>query len=108
MRNEVFLIAGMFLVTFGTRYPVLSLLSKVPLPEPVFRALRYVPPAVLAAIILPTVLLPKGSLDLQITNAPLIASLVAVLVSWRSKNLLLTIVLGMAALWGWRWLLTVM
>jgi len=23
-------------------------------------------------------------------------------VAWRTKNLLLTIVLGMAALWGWR------
>jgi len=108
MRNEFILIAGMFLVTFSTRYPVLSVLSKVPLPDPIFRALRYVPPAVLAAIILPTVLLPKGHLELQITNAPLVASLVAVLVAWRSKNLLLTIVLGMLALWGWRWLLTVM
>lgn len=106
MNKEVLLIAGMVLVTFSTRYPVLSVLSKVSLPDPVFRALRYVPPAVLTAIIMPTVLLPEGELYLDYTNAPLVASLIAAVIAWRSKNLLLTIVLGMLALWGWRWLLT--
>lgn len=106
MNQEVLLIAGMTLVTFSTRYPVLSVLSRVPLPDPVFRALRYVPPAVLTAIIFPTVLLPEGRLYLHYNNAPLVASLVAALFAWRSKNLLLTIVLGMLVLWGWRWLVT--
>ncbi len=105
MNQEILLIAGMTLVTVSTRVPVLSVLSKVSLPDPVFRALRYVPPAVLTAIILPTVLLPEGELYLSYANAPLVASLIAVLIAWRSKNLLLTIVLGMLVLWGWRWLL---
>ncbi len=103
--NEALMIAGMALVTFGARYPVLALLSKIPLPEPLFRALRYVPAAVLTAIILPPVLLPDGDLALQLDNAPLVASLVAVLISWRTKNLLLTIVVGMAALWIWKFII---
>ncbi|MDH5506994.1 MAG: AzlD domain-containing protein [Anaerolineae bacterium] len=104
--NEYILIGGMMLVTFGVRYPVLALLSKVPLPEPIFRALKYVPPAVLAAIIVPKVLMPSGEeLQIHISNAPLIAGTAAVLVAWRSKNLLLTIVLGMLTLWGWQWLI---
>ena len=44
-------IAGMALVTFMIRYPVLAFLGKIPLPEPLFRALKYVPPAVLTAIV---------------------------------------------------------
>src|SRR5207302_6158295 len=51
--NEVLLIAGMALVTLAIRYPLLALVGKVSLPEPVLRALKYVPPAVLTAIIVP-------------------------------------------------------
>lgn len=98
--TEVLLIAGMVAVTFLIRYPVLALLGKVPLPDPLLRALRYVPPAVLTAIIVPEVLLPKGHVQIA-HNGYLIAGIVAALVSWRTKSLLLTIVLGMAALWLW-------
>jgi branched-subunit amino acid transport protein len=105
--NEALLVAGMALVTFAIRYPVLALLGKIPLPEPVFRALRYVPAAVLTAIIIPAVVIGHDSrLDLNLTNAYLVAGVVSALVAWRTRSLLLTIVLGMLALWGWRWLLT--
>ncbi|MCC7207887.1 MAG: AzlD domain-containing protein [Anaerolineae bacterium] len=105
--NEFLLVAGMALVTFGVRYPVLALLGRIPLPEPVFRALKYVPPAVLAAIIVPSWVLPDGTLDLRLTNDYLVAGIISALVAWRTRNVLLTIILGMLALWGWRWLLSV-
>lgn len=106
--NEVLLIAGMALVTFGVRYPVLALLGRVRLPEPVFRALKYVPPAVLAAIILPALVLPKGTLDLRPTNDYFVAGIITALVAWRTRSVLLTILLGMLALWGWRWVLSLL
>lgn len=102
MNNEWIMILGMALVTFAVRYPVMLLVSRIPLPAPMFRALRYVPPAVLAAIIVPPVVQPQGQLDLAPSNPALIGALVAVAVSWKTKNLLLTIVLGMLAFWGWR------
>ena len=105
--NEVLLVAGMALVTFAVRYPVMALVGRIALPKPVFDALRYVPPAVLATIIVPEVVRPDGqTLALTVENARLVAALLTVLVAWRTKNLLLTIVLGMLALWGWGWLLT--
>ena len=58
----------------------------------------------LAAIIVPAVLLQDGEMQTSYTNAPLIASLVAIVVAWRTKNLLLTIIIGMGTLWLWRWL----
>lgn len=100
--NEFLLIAGMAVVTMATRIPVLLWLSRRKLPQGLFRALRYVPPAVLAAIIVPAVLLPGGELALGFDNAALAASVVAVLVSWRTRNLVLTIVVGMATLLVWR------
>jgi len=100
--NEYLLIAGMAAATMATRIPLLLWLSKRKLPAGLFSALRYVAPAVLAAIILPAVLLPGGRLDLSWDNAPLAASIAAMLVSWRTRNLLATIVTGMAVLFIWR------
>ena len=71
--DEVLLIVGMALVTFMVRYPVLALLGRLPLPDAVFRALRYVPPAGLPAIIIPAITLDR-------------------------RGTLLSIVIGMAAL----------
>ncbi|MEX1071940.1 MAG: AzlD domain-containing protein, partial [Anaerolineales bacterium] len=102
---EVLLIASMAAVTMATRIPLLMLLSRRKLPPAIEAALKYVPPAVLAAIILPIVLLPGGELNFTLGNTALVASLVAILVAWRTRNLLLTIVLGMAALLIWRALL---
>src|SRR5262249_4339936 len=118
--NEVLLIAGMTLVTVAIRYPALALVGKIPLPDRVFRALRYVPPAVLTAIIIPVMLFSTTSstgyknlylipamlfpslswVNFDYKNSYLVAGIIAALVSWRSRNLLLTIVLGMLALWG--------
>lgn len=95
--NEVVMIAGMALVTFAVRYPVLVLVGKIPMPDRVFRALRYVPPAVLAAIIAPAVLMPNGeTIEIALTNSYLVAGIIAGLIAWRTKSLLLTIVIGMA------------
>jgi branched-subunit amino acid transport protein len=98
--NEFLLILGMTLVTFGVRYPVLALVGRLKLPEVVLRALRFVPPAVLSAIIFPAVFYPDGvQLRLGLDNPRVLAVIIAGLVAWRSKNLLLTIVVGMVALW---------
>jgi len=104
--NELYLIAGMLLVTFTIRYSMFALAGRVEFSEPLRQALAYVPPAVLTAIIVPAVLMPTGpGINLSLSNPYLVGSLVANAVSWLGKNLLLTIVLGMLAFWGWQWLL---
>ena len=72
-QNEFLLILGMMLVTFGTRYPIMALLSKRQLPDQFKLALEYVPPAVLVAIIVPEVLAPSGDLYLSFSNSALAA-----------------------------------
>ncbi|MEL6149567.1 MAG: AzlD domain-containing protein, partial [Chloroflexota bacterium] len=53
MMEEFWLVLGMTAVTFGVRYPSLALVGRMQLPDSVIRALRYVPVAVLTAIIVP-------------------------------------------------------
>ena len=101
---EILMIVGMMAVTFGVRYPVLALVSRFTLPRPVLEALKFIPPAVLTAIIVPAVLMPNGTLDVSYTNAYLVAAVASALLAWRTKNLLLTIVMGMLIFLGWRWL----
>ena len=102
---EILMVIGMMAVTFGVRYPVLALVSRLSLPPAVLDALKFIPPAVLTAIVVPAVLMPDGQVSFGLDNAYLIAGVAAALISWRTKNLLLTIVLGMAIFLGWRWLL---
>jgi branched-subunit amino acid transport protein len=60
------------------------------------RILRQIPPAVLAALVLPSLLRPEGTLDLW--QPELLAGAVAGLVSWRTRNVGLTVVVGMTVL----------
>lgn len=104
--NELYMIGGMALVTFAIRYAMFLAAGRFEFPARVVNALRYVPPAVLTALIVPAVLIPDGQrINLSYTNAYLIGALAALGVSWLSKNLLLTILLGMLVFWGWQWLL---
>ncbi|MCU0512405.1 MAG: AzlD domain-containing protein [Anaerolineae bacterium] len=100
--NEALLIFGMFLVTFLARYPLLVIVGRVALPQRVFRALRYVPVAVLTAIIVPAMLQPAGRLEVSFTNAYLVAGVVATGIAWRTRGLLPTIGGGMLVFVLWR------
>ena len=92
----IFLLGG--LLTFGMRYSFIYLLGKFEIPETLRRALRFVPPAVLSAIVLPELLIRSGQMDFSLTNLRLLAGGIAVLVAWKTKNTLMTILAGMASL----------
>ena len=92
----VMLLGG--LITFSIRFSLIYLFGKFEIPEAIRRALRYVPPAVLSAIIFPELFLRDGMLDLSLENTRLLAGLVAILFGWLSKNTLVTIIAGMLAL----------
>jgi branched-subunit amino acid transport protein len=85
-------------VTFLTRASFIFLLDRVQMPEWFWRALRFVPVAVLSAIILPETVTRNGALDLSWRNPQIFAAFLAVVVAWRTRNVLLTILAGMAGL----------
>ena len=86
-------------LTFGIRLSFILLMGRFQAPEWVLRALRFVPPAVLTAIVFPEVFMPSGQLNISAGNERLLAGLLAAAVAWRTKNAVLTVVVGMAVLW---------
>ena len=88
------------LITFGFRFSLIYLLAegRFEIPETMGRALHYVPPAVLAALILPELFMRDGIPTIAADNDRLWAGLLAVLVAWFSRNTLITILAGMIAL----------
>jgi len=78
---------------------LIYLFGRFQIPETMRKALHYVPPAVLSAIIFPELFLHDGTLNLSFDNTRLVAGLVAIVVAWFSKNTLITIIAGMIALY---------
>jgi len=93
----------MGLVTYAIRLGPILFFSQREMPELLRRALRYVPTAVLTAIIVPDVLLPGGELALSLMNMRLVAGVAAALIAWRTHNVFWTIAVGMAVLWLGNW-----
>lgn len=93
--NEVILIAGMFAVTFSVRYVLFAVAGRIHFPGWLNIALGFVPPAVLTAIILPAVLMPRGELWLSGSNPWLLAAIFSGLIAFWRRDLLTTIVAGM-------------
>ena len=85
------------LLTFLTRLSFILLLERWQAPPIIQSALRYVPVAVLTAIIVPELVVVDDALDFSLGNARLIAGMIAALVAWRGKSALWTIMAGMAA-----------
>lgn len=93
----LFLAVG--LGTFALRFLFIYLFGKIEMPEWLRRALRFVPAAALAALVFPALTHPSGHLDISLQNLRLLAGLGGALVAWRTRNVLLTILVGMALLW---------
>jgi branched-subunit amino acid transport protein len=90
--------------TYAIRLSVLVFVHHSRLPAAVRDALRFVTPAVLAAIILPAVLYARaGAFDASIGNERLLAAIVAAAFAWATESVWPTIASGMIALWLLQW-----
>ena len=98
------LVAGMGVITVVLRLSLIAAGGRIDLPPLLIQGLKFVPPAVLSAIIIPEVTRPEGVLDFSPGNPRLVAGLVAAVVAWRTKNVLLTIAAGMIVLWLYHWI----
>jgi branched-subunit amino acid transport protein len=92
-------------ITYAIRLSCIGLLGQRDMPALLLKALHFVPIAVLPAIILPQLFLRNNMLALSIQNPRWIAGILAAIVTWRTRNVLLTIAVGMVALWVLEFLL---
>lgn len=104
MNNIWFVMIVGGVITFGMRFSLIYLFGRFEIPDTLRRALHYVPPAVLSAIIFPEIFLSNGALDISFSNPRLFAGLLAIVTAWYSRNTLITILVGMAALFFFQWI----
>ena len=84
--------SGMVAVTFGSR--LAGLLVRMRLPPFWLRFLHFVPIAVFAALVTPSLEGSRGEGGIRLAAAALAAA-----VAWRTRNLAVTIAVGLAAFW---------
>ena len=88
-------IVGMAIVTFLPRLLPTLFLSGRTLRPAIASWLRLVPPAVLAAMLMPSLLVKEDAIDIGFENLFFWAALVAFPVAWKWKSLSATVLLGM-------------
>lgn len=83
--------------TFAMRASFLAAASRLAVVPPLAqRLLRQIPPAALAAIVVPALLRPEGDLDLF--QPRLAAGIAAAVVAWKTRNVALTLAVGLGGL----------
>ncbi|NLM97742.1 MAG: AzlD domain-containing protein [Halanaerobiaceae bacterium] len=95
MHSEyIIFLLGAVLVTYLPRVIPLIVLSRMEIPDTVVSWLRYIPAAILAALLAPELFMKNGVLELSLKNINLLAAIPAFLVAVYKKNIFLTIITG--------------
>lgn len=96
------LIAAVLIIGLGTflfRFLFIFYYGKFQLPIVIQKAMRFVPPAVLSALVFPALVVQNKQIMFSLENPRLLAGFLAMLVAWKSQNLLLTMMAGLASFW---------
>ena len=84
-------------LNYASRLSFIAFFARRTMPPLLARALRFVPAAMLTALVVPMVVAHGGTTDLGDPRVP--ATLVAASVAFFTRSTLWTLVAGMAALW---------
>ena len=98
--NEWLLIFCMAVITFGIRFALLATSGRWTLPPNVERSLKYVPIAVLSAIIIQTMMVQAPDGSLSVNKAFLWSAIVAFIVARISNSLMITVMTGLLFYWA--------
>jgi branched-subunit amino acid transport protein len=98
------LILGMALLTFVPRYIPFALAGRISIPLWLSKALHFVPTAVLTCIIVKSTLVQDGEIFIAFQNHYLIAAIAAFITSLVSRNLLLTVLVGLVCFGVLKWI----
>jgi branched-subunit amino acid transport protein len=84
-------------LNYASRLSFIAVFSRRSMPPFLARALRFVPAAMLTALIVPMVVMPAGAVEPL--HPRVAAALVAAAVAFRTRSTLATLAAGMLALW---------
>lgn len=96
-------------LNYLSRLSFIALFARLDIPPVVARALRFVPAAMLTAIVVPAVVFTApATLAFSYTNPKLVAALAAAFLAWYTRSATVTMVGGMIALWIVQWVFRIM
>ena len=88
------------LITFLTRFSMIALLKKEMFNDKIREVLSYVPSAIFPAIIFPAIFFDNNGLIQLDDNPKILAAIIAMIVGIFSRNVLATILSGLASYWA--------
>lgn len=89
--------------TFLMRLSGIQLFGEHGMPPRLKRALRFVPSAVIAAIVVPAIVYGGPDPGFHLENLRLLAGVLAAVVAWTTRSVLATLGIGMGSLWLLQW-----
>lgn len=100
MRTDIVLACiAMTVVTYMCRTLFTVTVSRIRLSPWWEHYLTFIPFAVLTALVTPYLLLPGDGMDLSLINPWSLAGTVAFFISWRTRNLIVSVGVGMVLFW---------
>ncbi len=96
---------GMAAVTYIPRMLPIIFLASRSLPPYLIKWLSYIPISVLAAMLLPELLVKQETIDVSSGNIFLWAAIPTLFIGWLTKSLYLTVLTGMGIIAGYRFFL---
>lgn len=85
--------------TFALRFSFIYMMDKITFPGPINKMLKFIPVSVLPAIVVPAIAFEKSTAMYSFDYLRIAAGVIAAAIAWKTKNMLLTIALGMVSLW---------
>ncbi|NLK68828.1 MAG: AzlD domain-containing protein [Clostridiaceae bacterium] len=97
-QQAILIILGMSIVTYIPRALPIIVLSKFKLPDWFLRWLKYIPVAILSALLVPEVVIFEDSVNFSLDNKNLLAAIPSLLVAYKTKNLFVTVSVGIMSM----------
>lgn len=93
--SYLYLVLAMGFVTYLLRMLPAALLSKKKIPKLFVKFLKFIPAAVLSALLFQGVFIYGGRLNISFYNPLLIAAIIAFPIAYKTKNMFATVLAGM-------------
>jgi branched-subunit amino acid transport protein len=93
------------ILTYFSRFSFIAFSENLHIHPQIYRTFKYIPIAVLAAIIVPEII-KSTNIQNMFSEPRLVAGAIAIIVAWRTKNVILTITVGMVILYLIQYLTT--
>ncbi len=94
--SMLLLIIGAGAATYLTRFPLMIISGRKEISPKVAKLMSFIAPAVLTSLIAPAIFIKEGSIDLSLSNSYIIAAAITALIAYYSKNMLVTVITGIA------------